>query len=82
MNYEINDNWMVPTIGESFVVLNDSVPVKKVVCVACDEGDNCDKCVFSHDVCLGSDINMTPFVCHHEQRPDGKSVYFKLIETY
>lgn len=82
MNYEIKDNWMVPTIGESFVVLNDGVPVKKVMCVACVEGDNCDKCVFNHDVCFGSDINMTPFVCEHTQRPDGKEVYFKLIETY
>lgn len=82
MNYDIEHDWMIPTIGEIFVVLKDNVPIKKVQCLECPDEDNCSMCVFDEDKCRGNDINMTPFLCHHEQRPDGKSAYFKLIETY
>ena len=82
MNYDKKHGWMIPAIDEEFVVLNDNVPTQKVQCLECPDEDNCDKCVFDVDICRGCDVNMTPFLCHYEQRPDGKTVYFKLIETY
>jgi hypothetical protein len=82
MNYDKEYGWVIPSISESCVVLDKGVPVQKVVCIENNEGDNCDKCVFNDTVCKGSDINMTPFVCDGANRPDGKNVYFKLVEKY
>lgn len=81
MIYDIENDWMIPAVGETFTIWDPrNNQTGKLKCVEIEHDQVCENCFYNQNKCKNSDFNGTILLCLAEQRPDNKNVAFVLTE--